>query len=121
MPLSDEDRPEIKAIVKNALDESKRIPTSWRTPFLLLLGAAVMPLAAVSLLRMHYPTNPLEWADLGRFSMGIGYLAMVAIRLVMGIADLGNAHRRFLQRAHAVGLNTGARGVGPPRRSGDRG
>jgi hypothetical protein len=86
MPLSDEDRAEIKVIVRKELEGEHKAKTNWRTPF--LLGVAVMPLAFAYLLQKSgYPPTSLEWADLLLVSMGIGYLAMFAIGWVMGLAN----------------------------------
>ena len=84
MTLSDEDRTEIKAIIRDKL-ESDRKARMWRTSF--LVGVIVMPLAFVYLLqKFGSPTTSLGWGDLLMVSMGIGWLAILAIRVGIGLA-----------------------------------
>jgi hypothetical protein len=72
MPLSDEDRTEIEAIIRKELVERERkAGMRWRTP--LLVGGIVIPVAlAYLVLKYGPPATLLDQADFGMVALGIG-------------------------------------------------
>ncbi|HKD28850.1 MAG TPA: hypothetical protein VKC66_23465 [Xanthobacteraceae bacterium] len=103
MPLSDEDRTEIEAIIRKELVERERkAGMRWRTP--LLVGGIVIPVAlAYLVLKYGPPATLLDQADFGMVALGIGWLAIFATRVV--IVVIGLAGRIFFsQRNISTGL-----------------